>query len=146
MTTNFEDDPAARRAAYRSTVFDGPVGTAEFLDEPGPVGIVTAWNPGRLLSPRENTERDQALREELVRQGIPHVRITGRSPDGGHREESWAVRCPRATTLELARAFAQEAVYVVEGGRLILVECAAGAEAEELGPWRERWARRGPGP
>jgi hypothetical protein len=146
MTTNFEEDPAARRAAYRSTVFDGPAGTADFLDEPGPVGIVTAWNPGRLLSPQENAERDRALREELVRLGIPHVRITGRSPDGGHGEESWAVRCPRATTLELARAFEQEAVYVIEGERLVLVGCAAGAEAEELGPWRERWAGMDTGP
>lgn len=139
MTSSFEDNPSARRTAYRTTVFEGAPAAAALLAGPGPAGIVTAWNPGRVLGPRENAERDRALRAELVRRGIAHARILGRSPDAAHHEESWAVRCPRKTTLELGQAFGQEAVYLVEGGTLVLAGCAAGAEEEELGPWRERW-------
>lgn len=119
---------------YRTTVFEGPAvpPRSEFW-------IVTAHNPGGTVQPPEaNRAADEALRRALQSQGLPHWRVTGRSPDGTHREPGWALAGEDAAH-ELARRHRQLALYHVQGDRLFLL--ATGARREEavaLGSWSAR--------
>lgn len=122
--------------AYRTTVFEVPV--APPLTE---FWIVTAYNPGGHVRELEaNQAADEVLRHALETAGHSHLRITGRSPDGTHREPGWAV-ADEATAHELARRHQQVALYQVRGDRLLLLATGAdGTQAEDLGSWAARQA------
>jgi hypothetical protein len=132
---------------YRSVVFDLD---PEAVLPRGPMGIVTAWNPGvgevggQVLPVAENEARDARLRRRLEAAGLEHVRIVGRSPSGDHAEASWLVAAPPPVILELGRTFGQDAVYLVdaEADDLVLAPCD-GRPREGLGSFRARTHRPG---
>lgn len=120
-------------AAYRAALYfvELPVGRVVLrVGErvpglPGPFAIVTAWNPGRERPPRAvNEARNRALLAEVNRRGLVWAPAEGRSPDGSHREPSFAVFTDSLEDgLELARKFGQAAICWFDGERLELVWC-----------------------
>lgn len=127
---------------YRTVVFEL---APEAALPQGPLGIVTAWNPGvgeaggRVLPLAENEARDARLRRRLEAAELGHMRIIGRSPSGDHFEASWLVAAPPPVILELGRDFGQDAVYLVdaEADAFVLAPCDGGPR-EGLGSFRAR--------
>lgn len=92
---------------------------------PGPFAIVTAWNPALERPPREvNEARNRAMLREVERRGLAWAPAEGRSPDGSHREPSFAVFMDSVEEgLTLARKFGQAAICWFDGEKLELVWC-----------------------
>jgi N-formylglutamate amidohydrolase len=132
----------ARWAEYRKTVFELPRGGVEpewFRTSDG-FSIVSAYNPGRLLSEGENHRRHRDLREAVASGGHALEPVSGRSPDGAHEEPSLAIDCTRAEAVALGRDFGQDAVFSIEAGRLHLVSCREDGRVEEIGAFADRLA------
>jgi hypothetical protein len=84
-----------------------------------PFGVITACNPlGRVLSERENADRDAALHRRLDQLSYAYVRATGRSPDASHAERGFAVAAPREVLLALAEEFDQLAIFWFDGSSM----------------------------
>ena len=134
---------------YRTVVFEL---ASEAALPQGPLGIVTAWNPGvgevggQVLSLAENEARDARLRRRLEAAALDHVRIVGRSPSGDHAEASWLVAAPPPVIVALGRAFGQDAVYLLDApaDALALAPCDGGPP-EALGSFRARIHRSAAG-
>jgi len=124
---------AELEAAYRAALYhvELPGGQAVLRigerapDLPGPFAIVTAWNPGLERPSREvNEARNRALLAEVERRGLVWAPAEGRSPDGRHREPSFAVFVDSLEDgLALARKFGQAAICWFDGEKLELVWC-----------------------
>ncbi len=118
---------------YREAVYEVelPGGGAVFrigeavAGAPGTFAVVTAWNPGRERPGREENEaRNRALRAEIERRGWQWARAEGRSPDGTHREPSFAVFGAALEEVRtLARAFGQAAIVWFDGREAVLEWC-----------------------
>lgn len=95
----------------------------------GPVTIVTACDPyPRTLTAGENATRTAQLVEALDAAGAPHLPALGRSPDHRESEVSRALLgADRATGLAVAAAFAQLAVFEIDGASIACVAVADGA-------------------
>ncbi len=143
---------------YRQTVLDFDDGPAIDLRAPlgpqertslaraaggGPLAVITAANPGRMLGVEENALRHRALLEALERKGVDWVRVLGCSPDGEHCEESVCASLSLAEAVDLARSFGQEAIFWYDGSSFWLVGVGAatgrvrlpvGAGEEGAGP------------
>lgn len=118
---------------YRAAVYEValPAGRAAFRigegvpGAPGPFAVVTAWNPGRARPGREENEaRNRALRAEVERRGWQWLPAEGRSPDGAHREPSFAVfGATLEEALALGRQFGQAAIVWFDGEAARLAWC-----------------------
>lgn len=107
--------PSSRYASL--TVTTAPLGVTEgpFADDPEkPLYIITAHNPGRLVSDEDNEWAHQGLWESLLPLNpSPIGQAAGYSPDGAHSELSFAVgRISRQQALELGAEFGQEAIFI----------------------------------
>ncbi|MCW1886517.1 DUF3293 domain-containing protein [Luteolibacter flavescens] len=96
---------------------------------PERLAIITAWNPmDRLNTTNENLRVDEALRRTLELKARPYFRATGCSPDLAHREPGWGVEMPKADAIALGKRFSQRAIWWIENGELLLVDCSDGEE------------------
>lgn len=95
--------------------------------------IMTAFNPaGRDHSAGDNEARDRRLRAELTERGVPWVCADGWSPDHTHREPGVAVAVPKEEAIEIARAYAQSAIYWYDAGTMWLVGALVDTPPERL--------------
>ncbi|GIW17605.1 MAG: hypothetical protein KatS3mg064_0762 [Tepidiforma sp.] len=125
-------DPELDRL-YREAVYEValPGGRAAFRigegvpGAPGPFAVVTAWNPGRERPGREENEaRNRALQAEIERRGWRWLPAEGRSPEGAHREPSFAVfGATLDEALALGRQFGQAAIVWFDGETARLAWC-----------------------
>jgi len=94
----------------------------------GPVAIVTACDPfPESLTAEENAVRTSALVAALDAAGARHLPALGRSPDHRESEVSRAVLgLDRAAVLAVAAAFAQLAVFEIDGSTIACVAVADG--------------------
>jgi len=91
--------------------------------------ILTAWNSdGHSDSPDTNKPRDKMLAKCIDSLPLSRVRITIHSPDGVRDDPGWAVDCPIAQGVALAREFRQKLVYFVDAGELVQVGCEDGEQ------------------
>ena len=101
--------------------------------------IISAQNPeGRLLGHASNLSLDRQLEHLLQQTNLPCRRLIGASPDLSFQESSWAVLCDKSKALELARRFAQNAIYWVEAGQLYLVPALLRNADVHLGAYQPR--------
>ena len=101
----------------------------EFPDAEGrTIYIVTAHNPGRLLSEAENKSRHEQLLAHLAaRPDLTVWPAEGGDPEWRHREESVAiVGLTEGEARELGRAFDQESVFVWLPDALLVMDCDSG--------------------
>jgi hypothetical protein len=108
------------------TVTTAPLGVTEgpFVDHPAmPLYVITAHNPGRLVSDEDNAWAHRLLGEELQPLGAFPIRLArGYSPDGTHCELSYIVGgISRQEALDVAAEFGQEAIFVWTVDRLEIV-------------------------
>ena len=75
-----------------------------------------------------NQSADETLQLKIELRGASYFRATGCSPDLSHREPGWAVEIGKEEALEWGRDFGQRAIWWIEAGDLILVDCADGCE------------------
>lgn len=111
------------------------------------IHVVTAHNPGRLLSPEQNDERHVRMVRAVVSTPAVHVwRAVGGDPKWEHTEECVAlVGLDDEQARALGRSFEQEAIWSWTSSVLRLVECESGS-ITELG-WRvEPWVGSPSGP
>ena len=108
---------------------------------PSSFAIITAYHQNGRISPdSRNRHQDATLHQVLLGRGLKPVRVVGMSPDGEHREPSWAVAVDEASALALGRLFKQEAVFLIREGRLFVYQCSqkqrSNEEREvEMGVW-----------
>ncbi len=116
-------DDAYRRARYDINGFSLRIGQPHpdfdrWLSEQGYLTylLLTAHNPAsRLLSPKENKHRQQALLQTVSQEGMAHVTASGSDPHGTWPREDGLclLDVPTSASYALARAYGQHAV--VEG-------------------------------
>ena len=100
--------------------------------------ILTAYaTTGEQWSDEQNERADEALRRRLGELGGWIARITGFDPATGHAEAGWAVEIDLATGVRLGREYQQDAIFHVEGDRLVVVSCADQRVAA-VGSFRDR--------
>lgn len=106
---------------------------------PSDFHILTAFNPeGVILSEKENLLRNDDLFRELDSLGELVFPITGGSPDGVHRESSFAVQgLTREQALSIGVRFGQNAIFEISSRILAVVGCRSG-ERREIGPFDQR--------
>lgn len=81
---------------------------------------------------------DEALHVALMARGAWVARVTGYSPQTGHAEPSWAAAIPFDAACTLGAAFAQDAIYWVEGDALGVSRCVGDRTLVPVGGFRER--------
>ena len=108
---------------------------AKKTELPKTCAIITACNPrGEVVSTERNSKLNQQLRAAI--EPFQYRTIVGCSLDLSHREPSFAVNCPQAKALELARQFKQNAIYWLENGELYLLPVLLAFEPRSLGSVR----------
>lgn len=92
-------------------------------DLPGPVHVVTAWNPGsRRLSRAANDARHDRLVAELSTDEVAWVHARGCSPDGTWCEDGVALTgWTRQAACALARRHGQAAIFEVQDEQVVVV-------------------------
>ncbi len=97
-----------------------------------PVGghVITAHNPGgQWLDDAANGARHAELLDAL---GAAVMPSWGGSPDGRHLEEGvFVVGLDDAEALDIGRRFGQDAIYLLLGGRRLLLPCDGSAPTEQ---------------
>ena len=100
--------------------------------------VITAFNPGRLISEDMNARADEELRRELNLAGRRCFRITGYTPDLRHQEPSWGVAgLSEPSALAIGRRYGQNAIFEVVYDVLSVIGCLSG-ERMRAGAWKER--------
>ena len=100
--------------------------------------IVTAYaTTGERWPADENKRGDEALTRRAAELGGWSLRVTGYDPVTGHAEPGWALEIDLETGVGLGREFRQDAIYQVEGDRLVAVSCGENGVAA-VGGFRER--------
>jgi hypothetical protein len=150
MRPVISDDPAERHRAYAAShvrIWHPSIG--ELVIEPRPDGavvgefpeasevtvhVVTAQNPGRLLSDDSNAARQERLEARLRPQRFLEVwRAEGGDQQWVHREASFAiVGLTDDEARSLGREFEQEAVFAWRSDELVVLSCDTG-ESVSLG-------------
>lgn len=101
--------------------------------------IISAQNPAGLIQhPHHNLRLDCEFENHLDQQQLPYRALIGAAPDGSFQEKSWAVLCDKASALQLALQFKQNALYWVEAGKLYLVPALWMGQEEYLGLYQQR--------
>jgi hypothetical protein len=129
-------DKESWKRAWRGTVCELRDGDSWIALEraplPGPVTIISAWNPAsRKLPEAVNRMRDHLLSDELTAMGSSLRRARGRSQDGSWSEDSWVVSLPSAAIVRLLLRYGQLAAMTFADGRKGLI-WADGSD-EQLG-------------
>ena len=141
-------DPAEIRwSAYRETVIQAElvpdVLTAltgndgvEPWPFPGPVHVITGWNPqGVSLGDELHQRRNQEIAKRVVDRGGRYLVGVGHSADAAHVEPSIiAWQLSRSEALEIGRLAYQDAIFEVDAEELHLLSCH--------GDRQETWPRR----
>ena len=98
------------------------------LEEGLGVHVITAWNPGGIVSDLErNREADDVLERALGDLGVRHIRTTGRSAENTWREEGWSlVGSNRELALALAKRCGQVAIYEFSPSQSRIIICDSG--------------------
>lgn len=125
--------------AYRNTRWDVdgpsgrvPVGLSARVSPEGlplPGGIVTAYNPGSTLRPRDDNEREQEmLLAELFSRRLPWYRTlahgTGEDAAAWDEPGFYVIGADRQELLELAAEHGQNAILWIEGDGVPSIYCA----------------------
>ena len=134
------EDPAVRQwQLYRSAIIDAEVSpgalvalnghaAVEAWPFPGPVHVVTGWNP-QGVSLGESTHRESNLRiaSEILGMGARFVHGHGRSPSGDHAEPSLiAYGLDRDDAIEIGRRASQDAIFEIDAEAVRLLSCVDG--------------------
>jgi hypothetical protein len=120
---------------YLSTIFQAEIPSGGW---PKSFHIVTAHNPGKLLSDVENSMVDEELRKELNLIGSRCFRITGCSQDLKHREPGWGVAgLSDEEAVQIGRKYGQNAIFKIDEKSLFVIGCLS-ANRQEVGSWEER--------
>ncbi len=130
-------DPAEGRLdAYRTAIIDAEVlpGSLSPLNGPdavaawpfpGPVHVLTAWNPqGVALDADFTAGINNRIAEDIVRSGGRFVHGQGRSPDGEHVEPSivaWGLS--RDDARSMGRKASQDSVFEIDESFVHLLSC-----------------------
>jgi Protein of unknown function (DUF3293) len=97
--------------------------------------VITPDNPGgRDVSARENDTRESKLVMRVRETDVRFAVAVGCSPDRSHCEEGLAVELPRHEARELAREFAQDALFWYDGEDFWLDAACARFAAVKLPP------------
>ena len=111
---------------YLKTYFRIPEKPAHF---PGEFVIVTAYNPDGKNHPKELNEKFDAELDAFLRERkLAKFRILGGSKDFSHVEPSQGVQTDFKMGIEIGTRFRQEAIFWIQHGQLLLVECTTGAQ------------------
>ena len=120
---------------YRETIFKASPpegGWPEYFH------IITAYNPGKIISDEDNASADEELRRDLECRGLRYLRIKGYSPDQKHHEQGWMIEdITREQALEIGRRYGQNAIFEIEKGVLFVIGCLSGAR-QQVGNWEDR--------
>jgi hypothetical protein len=101
--------------------------------------IISAQNPnGNLYHLHHNLTLDREFESHLNYLHLPYRTMIGASPDLTFQEHSFAVLCDKASAIDLALMFEQNAIYWVEAGQLYLVPALLRQNEEYLGLYSER--------
>lgn len=119
----------AKVALYAQAVFRGAPLPAGW---PADFAIITAWNPwGATVALADNERADATLHGEILAAGLTPHRVVGGSVDPtGHQEPGWAVAAVPDQARAWGVAFRQDAVFLVQAGRLRLLACVTGQEID----------------
>ena len=106
------------------------------------IHVVTAHNPGRLLSAEENRARHRRLlADALALPGVRAWRAVGGDSEWVHTEEGVAlIGASEESVLALANRFDQEAIFAWNARSLRVVDCDDGTVSTfgwTCMPWRE---------
>ncbi|MCG8602943.1 MAG: DUF3293 domain-containing protein [Verrucomicrobiales bacterium] len=100
--------------------------------------IMTPDNPdGEVVSPETNEKRCREFEEDLQSRGVSAIRLEAGSKDFTHRESSYAIDVSLLEAIELGRDFQQVAIFWIESGELLLVDCET-TEQERVALWADR--------
>jgi hypothetical protein len=100
--------------------------------------IITACNPGKMMSDDANARADEELSKELNLAGTLSFRITGFSPDLSHQEPSWGISgLSKEKALAIGKRYGQNAIFEVVFDVLSVIGCLSG-ERISAGAWKER--------
>ncbi|MCE9679355.1 DUF3293 domain-containing protein [Shewanella sp. AS1] len=101
--------------------------------------IITAHNPrGQSLTASQNRLLDKQLQQHIIRLQRPYRALIGSSVDRTYMEKSWAIPIDKASAIELARQFNQNAIYYIHKGELQLVPCLLPYGEVDLGDFSAR--------
>lgn len=103
----------------------GPDATAA-LPFPGPVHVITAWNPDGITRSREvNARANDQLQVALRSLELAHTSVVGTSVDGTWSEESYLVGgLRRSDAASLGERFGQSAIFELTDEKLLVVRCS----------------------
>ena len=115
-----------------------------FLAETPPQGwperfhIITAFNPGVVVSDEVNSIADDQLGNELNNTGSCCFRVIGCSPDLKHQEQGWGVSgLSQEKAVELGSRYGQNAIFEVSDGFLSVIGCQSGNKLP-VDKWEKR--------
>ncbi len=132
-----EDHKPSHCPAYFETLFEVQ---QDWDNVPPEFAIITAYaTTGETWSDQENRAADDQLKQELLQACNWLRRITGRSPDGTHREPGWAADLPFNQACDLGLQFRQDAIYLVQQDQLFVAKCHPQLRQRvEVGPFSPR--------
>ncbi|MCK6262423.1 DUF3293 domain-containing protein [Vibrio sp. ZSDE26] len=84
--------------------------------------IITGWN----RFGKKQSHQDNLLQNEQLLASLPNVEVVGvlvGNDDFSWYEESYAIAIEKDSARELAKKYAQNAIYFVEKGELTLLSC-----------------------
>lgn len=134
--TSLADPESARWSYYRSTVIDAELSPGQMVTLtgpdaadpwpfPGPVHVLTGWNPqGLLLELERNQDVNRRIANDVLELGGRFVFGRERSVDGSHSEEclvAWGL--DRDGALGIGRRAEQDAIFEIDGEQVTLVAC-----------------------
>lgn len=92
-----------------------------------PLYVITAYNPGAQASDAENRAAQAMLLDLVAARGLGSFPAVGRSRDHRWQEPSVAVvGLSEAESIEIGRAFAQDAIFGWDGRTLQVIPCEGG--------------------
>jgi hypothetical protein len=127
---------------YPEAHFFGPLPPGGF---PACFAIVTAYNPGRVLTMEENRAADVRLQSRLRELELASFPVEGGALDASHREPGWGIPMDSPDQgIALGCEFGQDAVFWVEKGVVWLLSCLDEVPPVREAQWADRW-RDSPG-
>lgn len=120
---------------YKTSVFLCHQSLGDQID----FAIISAQNPkGEIYPLQHNLTLSREFETHLNDLHLPYRTLIGASPDLTFQEKSFAVLCDKASALDMALQFEQNAIYWVEAGQLFLVPALMPQNEEYLGLYCQR--------